>query len=36
VPEDVVRRHHVEMPLVRSQLAAEGYAAILVVDAEGG
>jgi predicted kinase len=35
VPEDVVRRHHGEMRLVRAQLAGEGYAAILVVDAAG-
>ena len=36
VPEDVVRRHHGEMALVRAQLPSEGYAAILVVDAAGG
>jgi protein phosphatase len=35
VPEDVVRRHHGEMPLVRAQLSGEGYAAILVVDVDG-
>jgi predicted kinase len=35
VPEDVVRRHHGEMSLVRSQLAGEGYAAILVIETSG-
>ena len=35
VPADVVRRHHGEMPLVRAQLAGEGYARILLVGADG-
>jgi protein phosphatase len=35
VPDEVVRRHCAEMPLVRAQLPAEGYDAILIVDANG-
>jgi protein phosphatase len=35
VPEDVVRRHHEELVIAQAQLPTEGYAAILVVDAEG-
>jgi predicted kinase len=35
VPDEIVRRHHGELVLVRSQLAGEGYAAILVVGPDG-
>ena len=35
VPEDVVRRQHSELALVRAQLPGEGYAAILLVGVDG-